>query len=124
MVATRSLAYGPGMTVAVTTERPKTPAPAVTPAENAVTVVVSTWLMVGLFIDGWAHNTRSSLETFFTPWHAVFYSGFTACAAWTAVLIARRLDGRPLSRARIPAGYGLAVVGIGVFAVGGAGDIQ
>jgi hypothetical protein len=123
MVAPRSLAYGPGMTVAVTTERPPTPAPAVTPAENAVTVVVSTWLMVGLFIDGWAHNTRSSLETFFTPWHAVFYSGFTACAAWTAVLIARRLDGRPLSRARIPAGYGLAVVGIGVFAVGGAGDM-
>src|SRR6266536_4204640 len=45
-------------------------------AEDLVTLVLTAWLIGGLFLDGWAHNTRPQLETFFTPWHAVFYSGF------------------------------------------------
>jgi hypothetical protein len=51
--------------------------------EHLVTVAVATWLMIGLFVDGWAHNNLdTSLESFFTPWHALFYSGFAACAGW------------------------------------------
>src|SRR3712207_9367096 len=54
-------------------------------AQHLVTVAAATWLMVGLFVDGWAHNNLdTSLESFFTPWHALFYSGFTACAGWLA----------------------------------------
>ena len=35
------------------------------------------WLLVGLYLDGWAHNNIPELiETFFTPWHAVLYSGY------------------------------------------------
>jgi hypothetical protein len=40
------------------------------------------WLVGGLFVDGWAHNTRPRLESFFTPWHGLFYSGFAAAAGW------------------------------------------
>lgn len=37
--------------------------------------------MAGVFIDGFAHsNLRNTIEDFFTPWHAILYSGFTATA--------------------------------------------
>ncbi|MGZ3630341.1 MAG: hypothetical protein ACXVDN_22120, partial [Ktedonobacteraceae bacterium] len=45
-----------------------------------IMVVVSIWWLGGLFIDGWAHSNIPQLETFFTPWHAVFYSGYLAVA--------------------------------------------
>ena len=36
----------------------------------------------GATLDGWAHtHVPERLETFFTPWHAVLYSGFLASAA-------------------------------------------
>src|SRR2546429_3689961 len=41
---------------------------------------LSIWWMVGLFVDGWAHSNLARLETFFTPWHALLYSGFAAVA--------------------------------------------
>src|SRR6266540_947312 len=49
---------------------------------DLVTAVLGAWLVGGAFLDGWAHNTRPGLETFFTPWHAVLYSGYAASAAW------------------------------------------
>src|SRR5579884_3103489 len=45
-----------------------------------IMVVVSIWWLGGLFIDGWAHSNIPQLETFFTPWHAVLYSGYLAVA--------------------------------------------
>jgi hypothetical protein len=91
---------------------------------DLVAVACATWMMVGLFLDGWAHsNIVDELESFFTPWHAVFYSGFTATAAWILYQVWRlqsptgRFDAR-----RVPAGYGLGLVGLVVFAVGGVGD--
>ena len=32
-----------------------------------------------LFVDGWAHNNLDQIETFFTPWHALFYSVHRHC---------------------------------------------
>ena len=47
--------------------------------ENLITIALGWWLLGGIFLDGWAHNQLGdSLESFFTPWHAVFYSGFAA----------------------------------------------
>jgi hypothetical protein len=51
--------------------------------DNFITILIGLWLMIGLFVDGWAHNNLQSLETFFTPWHAIFYSGFLANVALT-----------------------------------------
>ena len=87
-----------------------------------VTMLFGGWLMIGLFIDGWAHNNRPELETFFTPWHALFYSGFLATAGWILWQTERRRHGRSLLRAA-PPGYALALVGIGLFVVGGLGDM-
>src|SRR6266508_1166429 len=71
-------------------------------AEDLVTLVLAAWLIGGLFLDGWAHNTRPQLETFFTPWHAVFYSGFISVALWICWSVWRR--------SRVPAGYGPALL--------------
>jgi hypothetical protein len=71
--------------------------------------------MVGLFVDGWAHTNLTSLETFFTPWHGLFYSGFAATAAWVLFCV-RRIGA-------VPVGYGAGLVGLAGFAAGGVSDM-
>jgi hypothetical protein len=83
--------------------------------EDLITSVLALWLIAGVFVDGWAHRHLSALETFFTPWHALFYSGFTAAALWMVYLVRRH--------AGVPVGYRLGIVGVGVFALGGIGDL-
>lgn len=96
-------------------------APAATWAENLVTVAFAACLIGGLFVDGWAH-TNDKPESFFTPWHGLFYSGFLATALWMARMVeVRRGTGRWADG--VPTGYGLGLVGAAVFAAGGVGDM-
>lgn len=37
-----------------------------------------TWILIGLFLDGWFHIHRPEGESFFTPWHGILYSGVLA----------------------------------------------
>lgn len=71
-------------------------------------------LVSGLTLDIWAHHHVPGLETFFTPWHAVMYSAYALTAAF---LLGAYVRGR------LPPGYGLALLGTGAFAIGGAGDM-
>jgi len=91
--------------------------------DDLVTVALSLWLLVGLMLDAWAHNNVVELETFFTPWHAVFYSGFAATAAWISWLVWRNRDTHGITPAAVPVGYGLGVLGLPMFALAGAGDL-
>src|SRR5436305_11220206 len=108
-----------------------------------IMVVVSIWWLGGLFIDGWAHSNIPQLETFFTPWHAVFYSGYLAVtftllvqillnlrqSAFSAsgstpslvTLVRESLKGnRWLAGAgAIPTGYELSLLGVVIFGVSG-----
>lgn len=96
----------------------------VTPSRtDLVTMLLATWLMIGLFLDGYAHtNIIEELESFFTPWHAVFYSGFLATAGWIGWTAYRRMAPGGTLRDAVPPGYGLSVVGVVLFGVGGVGD--
>jgi hypothetical protein len=78
-------------------------------------LAATAWLVGGAFLDNWAHSHIPSLETFFTPWHAVLYSGFVACAAVLAI--------RWFREGSLPAGYGLSLVGCAFFVLGGIGDM-
>ena len=70
-----------------------------------VMVLLSAWFLGGLYLDGWAHHHLAELESFFTPWHAVFYSGFVAVAALlVGTAIADRRRGLAWRQA-VPAGY-------------------
>lgn len=109
-----------------------------------IMVIVSVWWLGGLFIDGWAHSNIPQLETFFTPWHAVFYSGYLAVAFTLLVqillnlrqsarsrggsapslvtLVQKSLPGNRWLRG-IPTGYELSVLGLAIFGVSGIGDL-
>jgi hypothetical protein len=92
------------------------------PWESALGLGFGLWMVVGLFLDGWAHDDARP-ESFFTPWHAVLYSGFAATAiAAVSVVVRRRTAGRTVSEA-IPPGHAVTLVGLGVFALGGVGDL-
>jgi deazaflavin-dependent oxidoreductase (nitroreductase family) len=85
-------------------------------------VLIGGWLVGGFYLDAWAHH-HTTLETFFTPWHAVLYSGYFAVAAWLAFALIRN-HGRGLPwREALPAGDGLSLVGAGIFLIGGLGDM-
>ncbi len=111
-----------------------------------IMVLVTIWGIGGLFLDGWAHTNLPRLETFFTPWHAVLYSGYLAV---TATLVVKTISNLKLATAgerasgatpslvtllrtsarrfrwlqAVPAGYGLSLLGVGLFAVCGVGDL-
>jgi len=51
--------------------------------DDMVTAALCAWVVAGIALDAWAHQT-ARLETFFTPWHGVLYSGFVALMAWMA----------------------------------------
>ncbi|HEY3059374.1 MAG TPA: hypothetical protein VGL99_10410 [Chloroflexota bacterium] len=107
------------LSLAASQDRPRT-----SYRDDLVTVGVGMWLTLGVFVDGWAHNTRGdTLESFFTPWHALFYSGFIACAAWIGWLIGRQRGQGRLGMAAIPIGYELGALGVVIFGFGGLGDM-
>ena len=88
-----------------------------------VMAVLAAWLCGGAFVDGWAHTHGQADTTFFTPWHAVLYSGFLALAgALAGVLVYQRVCRGTWQRA-LPRGYGLSVLGAVIFGGGGVGDL-
>src|SRR3954451_3179289 len=90
--------------------------------DDLTTVGLGVWLVVELLLDAWSHNNVPGLETFFTPWHAVFYTGFVATAGWLCWLVVRNLRAGRRGAAAVPVGYGLGVVGLPVFALAGMLD--
>lgn len=92
--------------------------------KHAVTMVMGMWLIVGLFIDGFAHN-HGAVETFFTPWHAILYSGYLACAIWISIITYQNKARTRQSTwaAAVPTGYGLGAAGVIIFFIGGLGDM-
>jgi hypothetical protein len=85
--------------------------------------LASAWFVGGLYLDGWAHNTIPSLETFFTPWHGVLYSGFFACVAVLGWAIGRNRAAGLSWWPAIPGGYELSAIGALVFVAAGLGDM-
>jgi len=90
--------------------------------EDLITLALGVWMLFGLLLDAYAHSTAPELESFWTPWHAIFYAGYIAMAAWIASVIMRRLQPGTRWIDAAPAGYRLTLIGLGVFAVGGVAD--
>ncbi|MGQ0480395.1 MAG: hypothetical protein ACT4O0_05120 [Pseudonocardia sp.] len=91
--------------------------------EDLTTGALGLWLIVGLFTDGWAHLHMPGLETFFTPWHGLLYSGFAASAGWIGLLAARGHRRGWAWRLALPMGYSMAAAGAVIFGVAGFGDM-
>jgi hypothetical protein len=83
-------------------------------------VLSSLWLFVGLYLDGWAHNNiPDQIDSFFTPWHAVLYSGYIVSAAVLGVTyILNMRKGYGWLQA-LPPAYMTSLLGAAIFAVSG-----
>jgi hypothetical protein len=84
--------------------------------------ICGVWISGGFFLDAWAHG-HVPVESFFTPYHAVFYSGMLAlvCIAGAFILRARRLGYAWPDT--VPRPYRLALLGIPIFVAAGIGDM-
>jgi hypothetical protein len=90
--------------------------------DRLITVFIC-WYLGGLFLDAWAHSHGLVDNTFFTPWHAVLYSGYAACAlVLTLSVFMNRRRGYGWRQA-IPHGYEFSVLGVPLFALAGVGDL-
>ncbi len=89
---------------------------------DLLATVMTGWFIFGMFIDGWAHNHGRVDNTFFTPWHAILYSGVLANAAFLTFNQYRNMaKGYPWLRA-LPRGYLLSLIGVAGFFVAGGFD--
>jgi len=115
-----------------TATRSFVPQPAVAPAPgrpvssvrfDGSMMAVCCWLIGGVFLDTWAHSNLAVLDSFFTPWHAVLYSGATAVAACIfGPLVWYHRRGYAWRQA-VPVGYELSLVGIVLLGGFGVGDM-
>ena len=114
---------------AMTSQLTRPPATTVRPEvasrrDDTIGVLFGMALVGGVLADAWAHtNIRQTLESFFTPWHALLYGGFAATAAWTWWLAFRHRREDVHWRNGWPAGYGVGAVGTLLFLVGGVADM-
>jgi len=83
----------------------------------------SIWFLAGLYLDGWAHNHGMVDNTFFTPWHAVFYSGFVAVSAVLAAFVLAAYIRGHVWQQDVPRAYRSAIVAAPLFAMGGVADL-
>lgn len=97
-------------------------APALGHRDQLLAALFGLWMIVGLFLDGWAHDNQKP-ESFFTPWHGVLYSGFTVAGLFAVHRAWRgRVPGRPWQET-MPRGHGLTLAALGVFAAAALGDL-
>ena len=96
---------------------------------DPIVLLLGLWCLAVLLIDAFAHIAGSVDDTFFTPWHAVWYSGSAAYGAYIVYAIVpeggmRQLVSEPFKTVNgIESHHKPGVYGIVVFAVSGFGDL-
>jgi hypothetical protein len=86
-------------------------------------VVLIYWWLIGTYLDGRAHNSGLVDSSFFTPYHAVLYSGVAVIGLTLGITQIRNIQKGYGWLNALPAGYMPALLGIGIFAVGGVFDL-
>ncbi len=80
----------------------------------------SLWILIGLFLDGWAHNNiPETIDSFFTPWHAVLYSGLGASVAVVGIPYLSNLRKGYNWLSSLPPAYMRSLLGAVIFIVAG-----
>ncbi len=90
---------------------------------NQIIALLCVWFIVGLFVDGAAHNHGAVDNTFFTPWHALLYSSVAAMGALLVYTQYRNVNLGFAWRKALPRGYFLSLLGVILFIFGGVFDM-
>ena len=86
-------------------------------------ILFTTLFIVGVFLDAWAHSHGRTDETFFTPWHAVLYTGAFTSLGFMLLNVYHNWQRGYVGGQLVPAGYELSLFGLIMFALGGFGDM-
>jgi hypothetical protein len=92
-------------------------------AQESTLTICALWLTGGLLLDNWAHTNKATLESFWTPWHAVMYAGSAACVAALGWMMYGNVKRGGTLRASIPLGYETVALGSILLGVSGVGDM-
>ncbi|MEO6913855.1 MAG: hypothetical protein ABI182_07540 [Candidatus Baltobacteraceae bacterium] len=84
--------------------------------------LVGLWLVGGLSIDAWSHG-HVSVESFFTPYHATFYSAIVAAFVILGYTLVRNHRAGYSWRDAVPAAYRFTLAGVILFFFAGIGDM-
>jgi hypothetical protein len=84
--------------------------------------LVGLWLSAGFLWDSWAH-LHVGVESFFTPYHAIFYSAMLAGGILLGVSAYRNYGRGYRGFQTLSAPYRQALIGVPVFFLGGVGDL-
>lgn len=83
---------------------------------------LSALFVIGLHLDGWAHNHGEVDNAFLTPWHAILYGSYALVGLALVVTQFRNvMRGHSFLQA-LPRGYSLALIGVILFGFGGGFD--
>jgi hypothetical protein len=91
--------------------------------ERATLSVLVTWVAFGLAVDTRSHRESASIDSFFTRSHALAYAAGTACAVFLLLLARRRQSAGAIGLRAIGSGLESAYLGLGVYVLGGIGDL-
>ena len=100
------------------------PAASFSARERWVLLIASAWLVSGLQLDAYAHATMPELETFWTPWHGVLYSGIAVSGLTLVWLMRSRLPAIPTYRTllALPNALRIPLAGMALLLAGGGVD--
>jgi Tol biopolymer transport system component len=73
--------------------------------------LLTIWVVVGFYLDLWAHAHGMVDDTFLTPWHAILYAGAATFGLTLGVLAARNLVRGAPWRSALPGPYMVSLVG-------------
>ena len=85
--------------------------------------LLSVWLIGGFYIDLWAHAHGQVDDTFFTPWHALLYTGAASFGVVLGVVAIFGTPRRVPVRNALPGPYRQSFLGAVLFVIGGVLDL-
>jgi hypothetical protein len=91
--------------------------------ERAILSVLVLTVVFGLAVDTRSHRESAQIDSFFTRSHALAYAASSACAVFLLYLVRKRQTAGHKRLAAIPLGLESAIAGLGVYVLGGIGDM-
>ena len=84
--------------------------------------LLTIWVVVGFYLDLWAHAHGMVDDTFLTPWHAFLYAGAATFGLTLGILATRNLVRGAPWRSALPGPYMVSLIGAIAFLVAGQFD--